>query len=77
MPLPFTTDVPMVVVPSRNVTVPVAVPAALQLSVAVNVTDWPSLDGFREELTAVVVLAVCTTWLNPDEALPLKSALPL
>ena len=44
--------VPNMDVPSRNVTVPVAVAGA---TVAVNVTDWPSADGLRLEVSVVVV----------------------
>jgi hypothetical protein len=48
----------MVVVPSLNVTVPVAVPApgATAATVAVNVTDCPELDGFVPLVSVVVVL---------------------
>jgi hypothetical protein len=41
-----------VVVPSLIVTVPVGVPLA---TVAVNVTDWPEIDGFTLEVSVVVV----------------------
>ena len=48
--------------PSRNVTVPVGVPApgAVTLTVAVNVTDWPVTEGFCEDVTPVVVFALLT-----------------
>ena len=38
-----------------NVTVPVAVPApgACTVTVAVNVTDCPTFDGFAEDVSAV------------------------
>lgn len=32
-------------------------PAELSVTVAVKVTDWPKIEGFEEETTAVVVLA--------------------
>jgi hypothetical protein len=50
---------PMVVVPSRNVTVPVGVPVpgGFTVTVAVNVTDWPKTDGLAEDATVVVVAA--------------------
>jgi hypothetical protein len=38
--------------PSLNVTVPVGVPPA---TVAVNVTDWPEIDGFTLDASVVVV----------------------
>ena len=36
-------------------TVPVGVPSAFAVTVAVNVTGWLNCDGFWEEVTAVVV----------------------
>jgi len=55
---------PSVVLPSLNVTVPVGVPApgALAVTVAVNVTMSPVMDGFNEDTIVVVVLALSTTW---------------
>jgi hypothetical protein len=43
-----------------NVTVPVGVPPTVEVTVAVNVTDWPSVDGLRDELKRVVEAAVAT-----------------
>src|ERR1700736_207353 len=45
---------PRALVPSLNVTVPIAVPE-VALTVAVRVTGWPKVDGFSEEARAVVV----------------------
>ena len=58
-PAPFSVPVPIVVAPSLNVTVPVAVPepGETAATVAVNVTDWPKTEGFWEEVTVVVVPA--------------------
>ena len=44
--------------PSKNSTVPVAVPApgAIAATVAVKVTDCPKTEGFTEDVNAVVVL---------------------
>ena len=39
-----------------KVTVPVGTPP-LEMTVAVKVTDWPKVDGFREEMTNVEVAA--------------------
>jgi hypothetical protein len=47
--------VPMLVAPSRNATVPVIVPAEVLVTVAVNVTVWPAVEGFTEEARTVVV----------------------
>jgi hypothetical protein len=61
-PLPFSVPVPRSIVPSLKVTVPVGAPApgATTFTVAVKVTDWPVIDGFRDEATLVVVLALFT-----------------
>ena len=50
---------PKRVVPSKKLTVPVAVPAPGEtaLTVAVKVTDWPKIEGLVEDVNAVVVLA--------------------
>ena len=45
-----------VLAPSLKVTVPVGVPPE-EVTVAVKVTATPYVDGFREEATAVVVVA--------------------
>jgi hypothetical protein len=42
------------VAPSANVTVPVGTPP-LPVTVAVNVTDWPDVEGLGEELNTVAV----------------------
>ena len=54
---PFRTAVPSVFGPSRNVTVPVGVPApgATALTVAVNDTTCPAADGFGADVSVVVV----------------------
>lgn len=59
---PLSVPVPIGLPPSRNVTVPVAVPApgATAETVAVKVTDCPNTDGFTDEVTAVVVSAFIT-----------------
>jgi hypothetical protein len=53
---------PMVIVPLRNVTVPVGVPApgAVTVTVAVKVTG-PTGDGLSDDVTVVDVLALLTT----------------
>ena len=48
---------PISVAPSKNVTVPVIVPAVPDVTVAVKVMLCPTVDGFREETVAVVVEA--------------------
>jgi len=63
LPDPLRVPVPSVLDPSLNVTVPVGVPepGAVAVTVAVKVTDCPCLDGLRDEMTAVEVLALLTT----------------
>ena len=53
------TPVPSVVGPSRNVTVPVVFVGRL----AVNVTDWLKLDGFTEDVSPTVGVALFTVWV--------------
>src|SRR5271154_1201758 len=48
---------PMVVAPSKNVTEPVIVPAVAEVTVAVKVTFAPVVDGFSDDVTALVVAA--------------------
>jgi hypothetical protein len=56
-----TAAVPKDVVPSRNVTVPVALPPKAAWIAADKVTVWPKADGFALEATEVVVAAPFTT----------------
>lgn len=59
--------VPRVVEPSRKITVPV-VPV---VKVAVKVTDWLTLDGFSEDVSATVGVALVTVWVVVPVAGPL------
>jgi hypothetical protein len=63
-PLPLSAELPIVVAPSRNVTVPVGVPVVVELTVAVRVTDCPSPDGLAEEISKVVLPAICTVCVS-------------
>ena len=56
LPLASATFAQSVVLPSRNVTVPVAAPAE-PVMLAVKVTICPALDGFVEEASDTVVVA--------------------
>lgn len=67
--------VPNVVEPFLKVTVPVGVPP-LEVTVAVKVTDLPEVDGLREEVSEVELLALLTVWVSTGEVLPAKSVLP-
>ena len=70
--------VPREVVPSKNSTVPAAVPApgAVVATVAVKVTDCPKTEGFASDVNAVVVLALFTTWLTAELVLVMKLESP-
>jgi hypothetical protein len=70
---PPSVPVPSVVLPSLNVTVPVA---AGGVTVAVKVTDAPKPEGFAEDATVVVVLALLTGWVSVAEVLVLSLASP-
>ena len=66
--------VPLLIVPvlrvdelSRKVTVPVT-PAG---TVAVKVTDWPKVDGFSEDVSETVVVALLTICVVVPVAGPL------
>ncbi len=50
---------PRFVVPSKKVTLPVGVPDATE-TVAVKVTFWPTVDGFADEVTAVLYIILFT-----------------
>ena len=66
---PLSVPVPITVVPSLKVTVPVGTGPVAELTVAVNVTACPRVEGFRLELTRVVVAARFTTWLSTVDVL--------
>jgi len=78
VPVPDSGLVPMVIVPLRNVTVPVGVPApgAVTVTVAVKVTACPTEDGLGDDVTVVDVLALLTVWDTAVLVLPLKLVLP-
>ena len=68
-----------VVAPSVNVTVPVgATPADgpfVTVTVAVNVTACPKIDGFGDDVRVVAVSASMTTW-STEPALGASSCVP-
>jgi hypothetical protein len=71
--------VPSFVEPSKNVTVPLGVPApgAVTEIVAVRTTGCPYVDGFRLEVTEVVVDALFTFWVTAGEVLLALSVSPV
>jgi len=70
--LPLNVPDPILVAPSKNVTVPVGVPNVVD-TVAVKVTLWPNVEGFNDEVTVVVVVAggggAFTTCVNAGDVL--------
>ena len=60
-------------------TVPVGapLPGDVTLIVAVNVTDWPDVEGLADDVSAVDVAAWLTFWLRADDVLVVKLASPL
>jgi len=75
----FSVTVLNTVAPSRNVTLPVGVPA-FEVTAALSVTVWPSEDGLGVLLMVVDVAAAAgalTTWFTTGEVLGAKVALPL
>jgi hypothetical protein len=75
-PATSSVPVPIVVVPSRKVTIPVGVPIELLLTVAVNVTDCPVVEGLIDEVTTVVVVVTVTVCVSGAELLLPKVASP-
>lgn len=73
---PISVPVPNVAAPFLNVTVPVGVPLVDDLIFAVNVTETPCFDGFFEDVTALVVAALCTAWVRAAAVLAVKLASP-
>jgi len=67
--------VPMLVFPSKNVTVPVGTPPAPE-TVAVKVTACPNADGFADEARVVVLAARFTVSVNVPDVLVAKVELP-
>ena len=77
-PLAFTcTAAPRLVAPSVNVTVPVVTGLAPLVTVAVNVTLSPKIDGFSDESSAVDVGARWTTWVSAALVLAWNAGVPL
>ena len=55
----------------------VPAPGDTALTVAVNVTDWPKVEGLAEEATAVLLFALFTVCVKSVEVLVLKLPSPL
>jgi hypothetical protein len=69
---PLKVPVPRTVAPSRNVIVPVAPVGA----VAVKVTDWLTIEGLRDDVTATVGAALTTVTIVGGEVAGLLLASP-
>ena len=77
----FNVPLPSSKLPSKNVAIPVGVPAAVVVTVAVNVTDWPRGEvlPLEEEFSAVTVAlvpALLTVCMNVAEELGAKAVSP-
>src|SRR5271154_757901 len=75
-----TVPIPREVIPSKNVTVPLIVPAVAEETVAVNVTLVPTVDGFSDDVTNEVVAAFVpafTVSVSASEVLAENFASPL
>jgi len=72
-----TTTVPSTLVPSLNVTLPVATPPNFGVTDAFNATDWPKVEGLRLDEAVVVLPAGLTVCGNAEETLELKFESPL
>ena len=59
-PLAFSVELPICAVPSRKLTCPIGVPEAAEVTLALKVTDCPSVDGFTNEVNVVLVFPFCT-----------------
>ena len=66
----------MIVAAFLNVTVPVAVPLYCGTTVAVKVTDSPTVEGLTDETSIVLVVARFTNWYSGGEVLPAKVVSP-
>ena len=66
----------MIMPPFLNVTVPVGVPLYCGTTVAVKFTDIPTVGGFTDETSVVVVAARLTTWSSGGEVLAAKFVSP-
>jgi len=73
---PLSLTLPMVVAPFLNVTVPVGVPLYCGTTVAVKVTDSPTVPGLTDETRVVVLVAWFTTWFSVGEVLAAKFVSP-
>src|SRR6266571_516926 len=75
--LPLTSvTVPSVAAPSLNVTVPVGTPAP-DLTVELNVTVWPTVEGFGEEVRLVLEFPAFTVCVRTADVLAANVAFPL
>ena len=73
---PLSCTLPMIVAPFLNVTVPVGVPPYCGPTVTVKVTDDPTVGGFTDETSMVVVVARFTNWCSAGDLLVAKSVSP-
>jgi hypothetical protein len=63
----FTAAVPITVPPFLNITAPDGASGAEDVTVEVNCTLWPNVEGLRADVTEVVVGKCCTTCCTRPE----------
>ena len=73
---PVSRTSPMIVALFLNVTIPVGVPLYCGTTVAVKVTDSPTVEGFTDETSMVVVVARFTNWCSAGDLLAAKFVSP-
>ncbi len=76
-PLLSSMALPRTVVPSVNVTVPLAVPPVAATTRALNVIGCPTTIGLGEEVSVVVVTAFLMVWTIIGDVLDVCRLLPL
>jgi hypothetical protein len=74
---PTNVAAPSALVPDLNVTDPVGTPEVVAVTVALNVTDCPAVDGFCDELSNVLVPVLFTTCDTAAEVLAAWPVSPL
>ena len=73
----FEVTVPKVTVPLLNVTFPDGVTPVADVTVAVNTTACPKIEGFGVDISTTAVVALLTVWVNIGDVLEALLLSPL